>query len=158
MSLNSVYAGFTKNPPSITFGVQRKKLLSEKELLRCVGQTIRDARKRKAMTQERLSEIAGVSAKYLSEVERGQSNVTILFLSRVARALGVDMSALLCGCDDPSDERRLRRGIWDQLQELKQQELRQAGRILRAISGGEDGNDHNEAEKNFGSDFERRAR
>ncbi len=90
------------------------------------------------MTQEGLSEIAGISAKYLSEVERGQSNVSVLFLVRIARALAVDLSALLCGCDDSSDERRLRRGIWDQLQELRQQELRQAGRILRAMGESEE--------------------
>ena len=90
------------------------------------------------MTQERLSEVAGVSAKYLSEVEQGRSNVTVLFLLRVARALNLDMSALLCGCEDASEDRRLRREIWNELQRLQQQELRQVARILRAMGEAED--------------------
>ena len=90
------------------------------------------------MTQERLSEIAGVSAKYLSEVERGRSNVTVLLLRRVSRALGLDAGALLYGCEDASEDRRVRREIWDQLQKLKPQELRQAMRLLRAMGENEE--------------------
>src|SRR5712692_7453579 len=123
MSLNSVYTGFTKKPPSTTPIGQGKSLLTDKEFLRCLGQTIRDSRKRNAMTQDRLSEIAGVSPKHLSEVEQGRSNVTVLFLRRVSRALGLDVGALLYGCEDNSEERRLRREISEQLQKLKPQEL-----------------------------------
>ena len=90
------------------------------------------------MTQECLSEIAGVSAKYLSEVEQGRSNVTVLFLRRVSRALGLDAGALLYSCEDGSEDRRLRSEIWDQLQKLGPQELRRMVRILRAIGENED--------------------
>ena len=90
------------------------------------------------MTQECLSEIAGVSAKYLSEVEQGRSNVTVLLLLRVSRALGLDAGALLYGCEDSSEDRRLRSEIWDQLQKLGPQELRRMARILRAIGENED--------------------
>ena len=138
MSLNSVYTGFTKKAPSIIPIGQENNPLADKAFLRCIGQTIRDARKRKTMTQDCLSEIAGVSAKYLSEVERGRSNVTVLFLRRVSRALGLDLGALLYDCEDNSEERRLRREIWDPLQELKQQELKRVARILHAMDESED--------------------
>jgi len=90
------------------------------------------------MTQDRLSEIAGVSPKHLSEVEQGRSNVTVLFLRRVSRALGLDVGALLYGCEDNSEERRLRREISEQLQKLKPQELRRMIRVLRAMGESED--------------------
>lgn len=90
------------------------------------------------MTQEALSEVAGVSAKYLSEVEQGRSNVTVLFLRRVSRALKLDLCALFYGCEDNSEERRLKREIAEQLQHLQSQELRRAGRILRAMGDNED--------------------
>ena len=90
------------------------------------------------MTQDALSEIAGVSARYLSEVERERSNVTVLFLLRVSRALGLDLGAILYGCEDTSEDRRLRREVWDQLQKLRLWELRRALRVLRAISENED--------------------
>ena len=90
------------------------------------------------MTQESLSEAAGVSAKHLSEVEQGRSNVTVLFLRRMSRALNLDLCALLYGCEDNSEERRLKREITDQLQKLPSQELRRARRILRAMGDNED--------------------
>ena len=138
MSLNSVSTGFTRQPLSIISIGQEEDPLVDKKFLRCLGQIIRDARKQKGMTQERLSEIAGVSAKYLSEVEQGRGNVTVLLLRRVARALKLDLCALLYGCEDNSEERRLRREIADQLQKLRPQELRRAARILRAIGENED--------------------
>ncbi len=138
MALYSGYRRFTKKPaPIIPIG-QEKDPLRPKEFLRCLGQAIRDSRKQKAMTQERLSEVAGVSAKYLSEVEQGRSNVTVLFLLRVARALDLNASTLLCGCEEGSEDHRLRKEIWDQLQKLKQPELRQVVRILRAMGETED--------------------
>ncbi len=41
------------------------------ELLRTLGQAIRQARKSKGMTQEDLGELAGVNAKYLGELALG---------------------------------------------------------------------------------------
>ena len=93
------------------------------------------------MTQECLSEVAGVSAKYLSEVEQGNSNVTVLFLLRVAQALSLDMTTLLSGCEDTSEDQRLRSEIWNELRELKQRELRLVFRILRAVREGENQGD-----------------
>lgn len=138
MSVDSVSRGFSKKPSSIRYSGQGKKLLGERELLRCVGQTIRDARKQNTMTQDCLSEIAGVSAKYLSEVERGRSNVSVLLLLRVSRALEPDLGALLYGCEGTSEDLRVRKELWDQLQKLKPQELRQAVRIPRAIDESEE--------------------
>ena len=113
----------------------------DKKFLRCLGQIVRDARKQRGMTQESLSEIAGVSAKYLSEVEQGRGNVTVLLLRRLSRALKLDLCGLLYGCEDSSEERRLRREIADQLQKLPAQELQRAVRILRAMGNGEDGDE-----------------
>ena len=138
MSLNSVSTGFTKKPPSIISIGQEADPLVDKKFLRCLGQIVRDARKQRGMTQESLSEIAGVSAKYLSEVEQGRGNVTVLLLRRLSRALKLDLCGLLYGCEDSSEERRLRREIADQLQKLQAQELQRAVRILRAMGDGED--------------------
>ena len=138
MSLNSAYIGFTKKPPSIISIGQEEDPLVDKKFLRCLGQIVRDARKQRGMTQESLSEIAGVSAKYLSEVEQGRGNVTVLLLRRLSRALKLDLCGLLYGCEDSSEERRLRREIADQLQKLQAQELQRAVRILRAMGDGED--------------------
>ena len=138
MSLQSAYTRFNRKPPSIIPTEQEKDPLADKTFLRCLGQIIRDSRKQRGMTQECLSEIAGVSAKYLSEVEQGRGNVTVLLLRRVSRALKLDLCGLLYGCEDNFEERRLRREIADQLQKLPAQELKRAVRILSAMGDGEE--------------------
>ena len=140
MALQSTYIGFRRRPPSIIPIAQENSPLTEKKFLQCLGRSIRDARKQKGMTQDCLSETAGVSAKYLSQVEQGHGNVTVLFLLRLSRALGLDMGALFYGCDDTTEERRVRREIWEQLQKLNSEELKRAARILRAIENSEDQN------------------
>jgi transcriptional regulator with XRE-family HTH domain len=138
MALNSVCTGFLNKSGQINSVVEARKLSTEKELLRGLGRIIRELRKRKGMTQDQLSEIADVSAKYLSEVERGNSNVSLLLLQRIASALGADMSALLCGCESASQDGKLKRGIWHELQKLKRQELERAERVLRAVRDSEE--------------------
>ena len=54
------------------------------DFLRSLGQVIRQATKSKKMTQEDVSEIAGVNAKYLGEVELGKTDPTITFLIKLS--------------------------------------------------------------------------
>jgi transcriptional regulator with XRE-family HTH domain len=61
------------------------------QFLRNLGQVIRQARKSKKMTQGDLSELSGMNAKYLGEIELGKTNPTIVFLLRLAWALGLEI-------------------------------------------------------------------
>jgi transcriptional regulator with XRE-family HTH domain len=47
------------------------------------------------MSQERLAEMAGVERAYVSGLERGRRNPTLLTLHRIASALGVPLHVLL---------------------------------------------------------------
>lgn len=61
-----------------------------------LGVRIREARKAKGYTQERLSEIVGVSANHLSRVETNNGGVISLpALVKICNALGVGMDYLL---------------------------------------------------------------
>ena len=62
---------------------------------RTVGQQIRTYRKGAALTQEKLAEKAGLSYKYLGEVERGVVNVSLDSLMRLARALKLKVADLV---------------------------------------------------------------
>ncbi len=64
-------------------------------LLRRVGQRIRAARTRVGLSQEALADAAGVDRSYMSGVERGVRNITLLKLAAVAKALGAHMASLL---------------------------------------------------------------
>ncbi|MGA1869175.1 MAG: helix-turn-helix domain-containing protein [bacterium] len=56
-----------------------------------VGKRIRALRKAKNFTQEVLGEKAGISYKFIGEIERGQVNPSLDTLSAIANALNVDI-------------------------------------------------------------------
>jgi len=49
------------------------------------------------ITQERLAELADLNLSYLSEIERGQANVSLCIVNSIANALGITLSELLGG-------------------------------------------------------------
>lgn len=62
---------------------------------RVVGQKIRAYRKEAELSQEKLAEKAGLSYKYLGEVERGTVNVSLDSLMRVAKVLKLKVADLV---------------------------------------------------------------
>lgn len=62
-----------------------------------VGQNVRRLRKAKGLSQEALAAEVGVDMRYLGGIERGQENPTIRVVGNIAKALGVEPSALLVG-------------------------------------------------------------
>jgi XRE family transcriptional regulator, regulator of sulfur utilization len=67
---------------------------AEEEFLRLVGQRIRDYRKERGLSQERLAELASVHPTYISHLENG-TNASINVYRRVAAALRVSLVQLL---------------------------------------------------------------
>lgn len=59
------------------------------------GMKLRETRKKKGISQERLGELAGLHRTYISSVERGERNVTIETIKKCAEALGVSMAKLM---------------------------------------------------------------
>ena len=61
------------------------------------GQRVRERRLRHKWSQEYLAELAGVHMTYLSSVERGERNVSLVNILRIAQALEVDAGRLVEG-------------------------------------------------------------
>ena len=59
------------------------------DMRRIVGENVRRARLAAGLTQEQLAEHSGFSQQYLSGLERGKRNPTIVSLYELAIALGV---------------------------------------------------------------------
>lgn len=64
-------------------------------VLVALGQAIRRMRKERDMSQEQLALSAEVDMSYLGRVERGDNNVAVLRLKRIADALGMTMTELM---------------------------------------------------------------
>jgi transcriptional regulator with XRE-family HTH domain len=59
------------------------------DMRKLVGRNAARIRKERGLTQEQLAELSGLSQQYLSGLERGQRNPTIVTLHELATALGV---------------------------------------------------------------------
>lgn len=63
---------------------------------RAIGQRIKIARIKKKLTQEVLSEKINVSPQHVSNIETGNSSVSLATLVAIANVLGVSVDELLC--------------------------------------------------------------
>ncbi len=59
------------------------------------GKKLRLVRERKGLSQEKLAELAGLHRTYVSSVERGKRNISLLNIERLAHALGVSLAKLM---------------------------------------------------------------
>lgn len=67
----------------------------EGELQRVVGRNLRHHRLRQGFSQEAFAELMGIHRTYFSSVERGERNLTLQTLERIANFLEVDPRTLL---------------------------------------------------------------
>ena len=70
------------------------------DMRRLVGRNFARLRQAQGLTQEQVEERSGFSQQYLSGLERGQRNPTIVSLYQIAQALGVSHLDLLQPDDD----------------------------------------------------------
>ena len=61
-----------------------------------LGNRIRDARERRHLTQEKLSEIVDISPTHMSVIERGVKGMKLSTFIKIANALDVSADELLC--------------------------------------------------------------
>jgi len=65
------------------------------QLLSRIGENIKKARLEQGLTQEALADIADLHRTFVGAVERGERNVSILTLAKIAEALDVETETLL---------------------------------------------------------------
>lgn len=64
-----------------------------------LGRRVRALRNAQGMSQEQLAEKARVHRTYVGSLERGERNVALINIVRLANALGVDPSELVTGLE-----------------------------------------------------------
>ena len=60
-----------------------------------VGRNVKRIRQRKGLTQEQFAEVSGFSQQYISSLEQGRRNPTVVTLYELAVALGVSHTDLV---------------------------------------------------------------
>lgn len=121
-----MYYKSSKFPICVVYGAQNTTYNSgmKKEvadLRRNVGLQIRSVRKARGLTQEELAEKADLSYKYIGELERGQVNVSLDSLQRIADALEREIGVFFPQPDNP-------------LSNLSPQDLQQIKHTLKLLN------------------------
>jgi transcriptional regulator with XRE-family HTH domain len=65
------------------------------DMRKLVGRNVGRIRREKGLTQEQLAEISGFSQQYISGLEQGRRNPTVVTVYELAMALGVSHMELL---------------------------------------------------------------
>jgi XRE family aerobic/anaerobic benzoate catabolism transcriptional regulator len=69
--------------------------VTDEEFLRAFGERIRGERAKRGMSRKLLADHAGISERYLTQLESGKGNVSIVLLRHIATALGMPLVRLV---------------------------------------------------------------
>lgn len=101
----------------------RDDIESGDDVLVTLGRRVREKRKQARLSRRELSATAGISERYLAQLEGGQGNISIALLSRVAEALHLALPDLIAE-EDPL------------IAELRQASPEQRARVAEALAPG----------------------
>ena len=97
-----------------------------------LGCRIRSLRVQRRLSQDRLGELAGLNGKYLGEVERGSSNISIVNLAKLADVLRVPLLSLL-SIDHEQDRGKLLKDLNNLLEGADDAQLKVIYRVIEAV-------------------------
>jgi transcriptional regulator with XRE-family HTH domain len=70
------------------------------DMRKLVGRNVKRIRQEKGLTQEQLADLSGFSQQYISGLEQGRRNPTVVSLYELATALGVTHIELVRAIDE----------------------------------------------------------
>lgn len=79
------------------------------DMRKLVGTNFARIRREKGLTQEDIEERSGFSQQYLSGLEQGRRNPTVVTIYELAQALGVSHLELLSSAKSAANEKRRRK-------------------------------------------------
>ena len=96
------------------------------------GSRLRRLRKERGLTQEKLAAKAGLHYTYIGVVERGEKNISLVNIGRLAEALDVEVVDLFPKVNKAKGY-VLAEEVADYLKTRKPREVKKAGRLVRLM-------------------------
>ena len=100
--------------------------------LKKLGLRIKELRKKKGLTQDKLSELTEMNGKHLGEVERGIINISILNLDKIAEALGVPLLTLL-DIEHQKSKKELSQEVAEMIEDSSYEQIQLIHRVVTDI-------------------------
>lgn len=100
---------------------------------RLVGRRIKNLRKVRGLSQEKLAELAGTSPKYLSRIEVGRENPTLDLFARLAKGLQIELYEIFQFAQASEQPRRLRKKLESLIATAKDEDLARLTHVLEAL-------------------------
>ena len=72
----------------------------DRDVLAAFGAAVREARIERGYSQEAFAERAGLHRTYIGGIERGERNLALVNISRIAEALDLSMARLVAATED----------------------------------------------------------
>ncbi|MBN1804224.1 MAG: helix-turn-helix transcriptional regulator [Sedimentisphaerales bacterium] len=69
--------------------------MADDDIINRIGLNITIIREQRGLTQEKLAELAGLHRAYIGQIERGEKNIGLRNLERIANALDVNIKLLV---------------------------------------------------------------
>lgn len=101
--------------------------------LKLFGMRIKELRTIRKLSQEQLSKKADISAKYMSRIEMGQHFPSLVILTKLAKALNVEMKDFFEFTHEVQNAKELKEIISKLLKETDEEQLKLAVKVLRAL-------------------------
>lgn len=101
--------------------------------LKLFGMRIKELRTIRKLSQEQLSKRADISAKYMSRIEMGQHFPSFVILTKLAKALNVEMKDFFEFTHEVQNTKELKEIICKLLKETDEEQLKLAVKVLRAL-------------------------
>jgi transcriptional regulator with XRE-family HTH domain len=69
--------------------------MADNDITQRIGLNITIIREQQGLTQEKLAELAGLHRAYIGQIERGEKNIGLKNLEKIAKGLNVNVGDLL---------------------------------------------------------------
>lgn len=69
--------------------------MTKDERITAFGKRVREVRKKKGISQEKLAELSNIDRSYMGNIERGEKNVTLIKVYEICDALDIEIKEML---------------------------------------------------------------
>ena len=101
-------------------------------ILKEFGSKVRELRKSRGLSQEKLAEKAGLHYTYIGAVERGEKNISLQNIEKIAKALDTDIAELFTFLRQMK-KNRIFEEIVNLLSSRRPKELKTVLRVIKAL-------------------------